>query len=168
MYCLTIPRILNSKQSPPEREKNNFMCTLNINTVPIASARADDNGAYGKRGNVPKTYYLSENGSCQIAHQAKDNSYYIKNRVKAASSHPMYEDKKVQAERVYSLNRQYRYSKSNDFTNMIATITNMSSGQLHPYYLYLSKWKVKNLQNEEPYLVERHGNAKSPLAAPYY
>ena len=41
---------------PSADRDHNFMCTLDMKKIPIASARVDDNGAYTRRGNSTKLF----------------------------------------------------------------------------------------------------------------
>ena len=152
---------------PSAERKPNFMCTLNMATIPISSARADDNGAYGKRGNTRKTFYVSDD-VCQQAHKTQDNRYYINERdTSAATARPVYIRKFVNIDYVYQLTRQYRYSKSNKYYNMIAIVNSVNSTRPHPYYMYLSRWYGEVDENQD-FAVERYGNATTSHAAPYF
>ena len=145
------------------------MCTLNMNKVTIASARADDNGAYSRRGNTSKYYFLS-NESCQLAHKTPHNTFFVNIRdTSSATNRPVYEKRFVGANCVYQLQRQYRYSKSNKFYNMIAVIKRADANEPYQHYLYLSRWMNQDKDEEDTeFVVERHGNAKKNHAAAYY
>ena len=149
---------------PSAERKHNFMCTLDMNKISVASTRADDNGAYGKRGNTSKMFYVTGD-TCQQAHKNHDNLYYINKRdIAAATSRPVYIKKFVDPNKVCTVNRTI-------FFTMIAIIKCVKATQPHPYYMYLSRWhdhgSNKEIEDKE-FVVERHGNAKKPHAAAYY
>ena len=165
---LSNPEEFESHVKPSAARKNNFMCTLNMEKVSIASARADDNGAYGKRGNSSK-YYFWSNGTCLMAHRSAENTYYVNKRdTSAATARPVYNKQFVDANNIYQLTRQYRHSKSNKFYNMIAVVRNVTKPHPHPYFMYLSRWTDDGIDHQDDFLVERHGNAAKPHAATYY
>ena len=149
------------------------MCTLNKENVPITVARADDNGAYQKRGNASRCYYVKD-GFCQLTHKDKDGNHYINLKdSSAATAKPVYKKKFVETEFVYCLTRQYQYSKSNNFYNMIATV-NCVEESVPPhkfymyFYMYLNRWTCEEAFEPREFVVERHANATKPHAGPYY
>ena len=98
-----------------------------MDKIPIVSAWADDNGAYTKKSNASR-YYSFKNGNCNIVHRDPNDKYYINCRnTWAATSKPVYVHKYVELSTVYTLTRYYRYSKSNNFYNMIAKIKCMDN-----------------------------------------
>ena len=145
------------------------MCTIDMHKISISSARADDNRAYGSRGNTNKLFFVSDD-TCQQSHTDNNNSYYINVRDSStASARPVYNKQFVEANSVYQLNRQYRRSKSNKFDNMIAVIKCVNSPKPYRYYMYLSRWHDHDTgDSNKDFVVERHGNAKTFHAAPYY
>ena len=144
------------------------MCTLNIDNVPVSSARADDNGAYHKRGNASRFYFVKD-GACQITHIDDYGYHFIKVRDhSAATAKPVFVKRHVDHAFVYRLCRQYRYSRSNDFYNMIARISNIEPNSApHKYYLYLNRW-MNETKHPRCFTVERHGNATKPHSGAYY
>ena len=161
---LNNPYDFELQSKPSAARGHNFMCTLDMNNVSVASARADDNGAYGRRGNSTKFFYWFD-GLCLMAHKS-EKGYFIKQRDNsAATKRPVYKTEYVDENRVYQLTRQYRHSKSNNFYTMIAIIRHVKESFPHPYYMYLSRWKGGVT---EDFAVERHGNASKAHAAAYY
>ena len=165
---LNNPHEFEYSTKPSAEREHNFMCTLNIDNVPISSARADDNGAYHKRGNASRFYFVKD-GVCQITHKDDHGNHYIKVRDNsAATAKPVFVKKYVDHDFVYRLCRHYRYSRSNDFYNMIATIAKITpNSPPHKYYLYLNRW-LKEIKHPKQFTVERHGNATWPHSGAYY
>ena len=145
------------------------MCTLDMQKVTLASARADDNGAYSRCGNTSKYFYVTDK-ICKLAHRMDSGEFFINVRDhSSASRYPVYRKEFVEASKVFLLQRFYRYSKSNNFYNIIATITLSTSKQPHNYYIYLSRWNGSDSdKEEEQFFVEQHGNSKNSHASPYY
>ena len=155
-------------QSKPSAERShNFMCTMNMARIPLSAARADDNGAYSKRGNTYRHYYVKE-GNCLFVHEDEEKRFFYNERdFTRKTKKPSYKKVFVDTSKVYLLKRHYRYSKSNDFVNMIATITPFKAEKPNPYYMYLNKWSKKSA-NVDCFVVERHGNAKKPSSGAYF
>lgn len=104
----------------------------------------------------------------QITHKDDLNGkVYINVRsTSAATAKPVYIRKYVDEENVYCLTRHYRYSKSNNFSNMIATVRCVkNSVPPNKYYLYLNRWIG---DQSEIFNIERHGNATKPHVNAYY
>ena len=98
---------------------------------------------------------------CNIEHRDLNGKYYINCRdTSAATSKPVYIHKYVKLSTVYTLIRNFRYSKSNNFYNMIAKINRMYSQTSCPKcYLDLNRWIG---QAAEQFNVDRHGNVTKP------
>ena len=145
---------------------DNFVCALNMEKIPIASVRADDNGAYTKRLNASR-YYSFKNGSCNTVHRDLNDKYYINYRdTSAAISKPVYVHNYVDFSTVYTLTRYYWYSKYNNFYNMIAKIKCMDNRiSSVKRYLYLDRWIGPEA---EQFYVERHRNATKAHAGAYF
>ena len=145
---LNKPEDFELKTKPSVERNNNFMCTLDMNKVTLASARADDNGAYSRRGSTRKHYYVHDERA-KVAHKLVDGCYFINVRDNSTASHyPVYIKEYVAYDQVYLLQRPYRYSKSNNFYNMIAVINKVTSKQPHNFYLYLNRW-MDSSESEE-------------------
>lgn len=56
---LNRPHEFELTKKPSAERQDIFMCTLNADKISIASARADDNGAFSKRANVSRCYYVN-------------------------------------------------------------------------------------------------------------
>lgn len=81
-----------------------------MDNVSIASARADDNGTYGKRGKSSKLIYVKDGVFQQQAHKIL-NEYFINVRdTSAASAKPLFNKKYIDPSNVFRLTRQYRHS----------------------------------------------------------
>ena len=163
------PEEFELPMKPSGRREHNFMCTLDMQKVTLASARADDNGTYSRHGNISKYFYVTDK-ICKLAHRMDSGEFFINVRDhSSASRYPVYRKEFVEASKVFLLQRFYRYSKSNNFYNMIATITLSTSKQPHNYYMYLSRWNGSDSdKKEEQFFVERHGNSKNSHASSYY
>ena len=118
---------------------------------------------------IRPNFFVVEDSQCRVAHHDKDkNQYYVNVRdTSSATAKPIYVRKYVNQDHVYRLTRHYRYSKSNSFYNMIATIKAVTSVELHQFYFYLNRW-TKVSQGIDNFVVERHGNATKPYAGAYY
>ena len=142
------------------------MCTLDMNKITLASARADDNRGYSRRGNTRKHYYV-HNERAKVAQKSVNGRYFINVRDNSnASRYPVYIKEHVAYDQVYLLQHHYRYSKSNNFYNMIAVITKVTSKQPHYLYLYLNRWMDSSESEEsEPegeFVIGKHGDSKEP------
>ena len=108
---LNKPEDFELKTKPSAKRNNNFMCTLDMNEVTLASARADNNGAYSRRGNTRKHYYV-HNERAKVALKSVDGRYFINVRDNStAFRYPVYIKEYVAYDQVYLLQRHYRYSK---------------------------------------------------------
>ena len=131
---LNNPQDIEYTIKPSAERMNNFVCTLYMEKIPIASARADGNWAYIRRSNASQ-YYCFKNGDL-------NGKYYIKCRdISAATSKPVYVHEYVELSTIYTLTRYYRCSKSDNFFNMSAKIKCMGNRIPCPnYYSYLNRW----------------------------
>ena len=69
------PEELSLKEKPSAIRANK-MFSIESRKIPIASAKADDNGAYNNNGSVTKFYRYNEEGS-RTAHKNENNVWYI-------------------------------------------------------------------------------------------
>jgi len=150
------PQDFEVKEIPPLTSENS-MFTLNRNVVPVATARADNNGSYGKKGNVTKYYYF-DGKTCRIA-QKSNNSFFI--NVKNVITGKFGPDP-VDVDCMYSLKRCYRYNSANPFTQTIVEVKRVKEDKIMDYYYVLYKWKTSNPEERVLHL-PRHGNATNPF-----
>lgn len=158
-------------KSKPMGIRHNYVCTLDLSKVSLDMARADDNGAYIRKGSPRKLYYVkvddceaevtpakAENGVYFI-HERNDDPTVIGSR---------YRKRFVAKTDVYELQRHYRVSKLNDFTHVIITVKRLDSSSINNYYMVLYKWNDGKDHAEDDFITERHGNAKKPHCGTYY
>ena len=152
MDCVTDFELLTS--NPKDFEMLEKPKSININS--IASIRADGNGSYSSKGNSSKAYFL-DGELCQVAHR-DTIGYFINHR---ASGNSTYSKKYVTSEKVYLLNRHYRY-KEDRYTHMIAEVQRSDAPKPLDYYYVLSRWnkKVVECERSQESLQSLHGNSK--------
>jgi hypothetical protein len=153
------PEELNLKEKPSAIRQNK-MFTLDSREIPIASAKADDNGAYNNNGSATKFYRYNEEGS-RTAHKNENNVWYINVRSSKSYSKVLVPEKEI-----YQLKREYCISKSNPkFSRTIVTVKAVNEKEIKPFYLVIYKWS-----GEGPceFHVPQHGNATRPSSSQYY
>ena len=167
------PEDFEMKQKPVGIRKN-FFCTLDRENIPVSSAKADDNGAYVRRGNFKSLIHVTFDTAQKVIMNTRtcrkdDNSaLYLNERVGSG-----YKRAYIENEDVFELSREYRQSKANPtFSHMIATARRYNETSLQQYYVTCYRWmdgeNQENLSNEENFVLPRHGNAVKPTAAVYY
>ena len=152
------------RNEPPMAIQSNFMCTFNLETVPMERAKADGNGAYIQTGCPKKFYHVSNKGgwSCKAA-KSGESGYYINNRVGRK-----YEKIPVPPSEVYLLTRVYRQNKNNpSFLQMIAIARRGDHKEPNPYYYMSYRWNDCDNNSDREFIISRHGNAKKPHAPIY-
>ena len=149
--------------------KENFICTLNKKEIPIASCRADDNGAYIRKETAKKIFKIAFDEtktkviSARICKVDASGSLYVNEREGA-----IYKKINIESDDVFEFFREYRESKANPNST---TLQRMSkSFQLRQYVTYVSLyyWKEGTATQNEDFSIPRHANAKKPTAAAYY
>ena len=104
------PEKFELPMKPSGRRQHNFMCTLDMQKVTLASARAEDNGAYSRCGNTSKYFYVTDK-ICKLAHRMDSGEFFINVRNHwSASCYPVYQKEFVEARAVFLLQQFYRYS----------------------------------------------------------
>ena len=164
---LVHPEQFESK-TKPVAVRQDFLCTLNRDIIPIERARADDNGSYTRHG-TPSRYFkvtFGANGdivSTRTCHWDKDKKQlYVTVRTGCSYSRTYldnYDD-------IYALKKEYRKSKANsNFQHIFAYVHKYNEKEwCSNYYVSCYSWKGK----EEAFTTPRHGNAKKPTAAEYF
>ena len=98
------PEEFELPMKPSGRHEHNFMCTLDMQKVTLASARADDNGTYSRRGNTLKYFYVTDK-ICKLAHRMDSGEFFINVCDHSSASHyPVYRKEFVEASKVFCCN----------------------------------------------------------------
>ena len=127
--------------------------------IPIASAEADDNGAYISKGNAKHYYQYSSTSGSRTVHL--ENGVFFANR-KAAKG---YKKDYVPTEEVYELTRYYKTNKANpSFSRTFVTVKAVNEREPKPWYLVMYKWAG----GTKEFILQRHGNAMKPTASAYF
>lgn len=125
------PEDLDLKHKPSAIREDKLF-TLDSRQIPIASAEADDNGAYISKGNAKRFYHYSKSNGSRTVHM-ENGSYYA--NVKASTTKG-YRKKFVPKEEVYQMTRFYKTSKANpSFSRLIASIRKVTDNEPNPWYL---------------------------------
>ena len=104
------PEKFELPMKPSGRREHNLMCTLDMQKVTLASARAEDNGAYSRCVNTLKYFHVTDK-ICKLAHRMDSGEFFINVRDHlSASRYPVYRKEFVEASKVFLLQRFYRYS----------------------------------------------------------
>lgn len=152
------PEELDLKHKPSAIREDKIF-TLDHRVIPIASAEADDNGAYLSKGNAKRFYQYSSASGSRTVHS--ENGVFFAN-VKASKG---YRKEYVPKEEVYELARHYKTNKANpSFSRAIITVRAVTEREPKPWYLVLYKWTG----GPKTFILQRHGNAMKPTASAYF
>ena len=150
--------------------RENFICTLNKKEIPIASCRADDNGAYIRKVTAKKIFKVAFDEikakviSARICEVDVSDSLYVKEREGAT-----YKKINIESDDVFELFREYRESKANlNFNHVPAYVKKFLTSIISDFYMSLYYWKEATASQNEDFSIPRHGNAKKPTVAAYY
>ena len=100
------PEDLDLKHKPSAIREDKIF-TLDQRVIPIASAEADDNGAYISKGNAKRYYQYSSTSGSRTVHS--ENGVFFANRKLSKG----YKKDYVPTEEVYELTRHYKTNKAN-------------------------------------------------------
>ena len=120
--------------------------------IPIASCRADDSGAYIRKGTARKIFKVAFDESKTKAISAKickvdaSDSLYVNEREGA-----IYKKNKIESDDVFKLFREYRESKANpNFNHVTAYVKKFSTSITSDFFMSLYYWKKRTApQNED-------------------
>lgn len=139
---------------------DNFVCTLNRNKISIADAKADGKGAYGRVGRSTKCYFY--NGAfCREAQKDGNGNFFVNKRTNINAT---WQKEFVDKESIFFLRRQYRYNKSNDFSQLIVEVLRHDQHPLDYFYVLYRRNKKSKIIDDDCTEIEmpRHGNATNP------
>ncbi len=171
---LACPQDIELKEKPSAIRKT-FFCTLDSKRITIASAMADDNGAYIAGGRSRKLYCVTfeANGwikKTRTVSRDKDGTLFYCLRAEGRKG-TVYDRVVVPNHDVYELTRTYRKNKANPaLQHMIVTARRKDKKEPEQFYIssYRLDVNIDGQEFEEAFKLPSHGNATKPAAASYF